>query len=75
VTPLLSNNPLVIGFHEWAAMARDLWQARTWRARLMHVVGPPGWRENVGAKTNPVLTTPREGEAAAFPQARGALGS
>src|SRR3954471_16531812 len=29
VTPLLSNNPLVIGFHEWAAMARDLWQART----------------------------------------------
>lgn len=44
VKPLRSNNPIVIAFHEWVAMARDLWHARTWRARLMHVIGPPGWR-------------------------------
>jgi sterol desaturase/sphingolipid hydroxylase (fatty acid hydroxylase superfamily) len=41
VTPLLSNNPLVIGFHEWAALGRDLWQARSWRERLACLIGPP----------------------------------
>jgi len=67
VTPLRSNNPLVIGFHEWAAMARDLWQARTWRERLMHVVGPPGWRADVADAASEVHASPamREGEAAA----------
>jgi sterol desaturase/sphingolipid hydroxylase (fatty acid hydroxylase superfamily) len=41
VTPLLSNNPLIIGFHEWAALARDLWQARSLRDGLACLVGPP----------------------------------
>ncbi len=44
VTPLLSNNPFFIAFHEWAALLRDLWRARTWRERLMCLVGPPGAR-------------------------------
>src|SRR5579871_6296191 len=30
VTPLLSNNPVIIAFHEWAALARDLWHAPSW---------------------------------------------
>ncbi|MCB1016217.1 MAG: sterol desaturase family protein [Acidimicrobiales bacterium] len=34
----------VIAFHEYAAIARDVRAARTWRARLGHVVGRPGWR-------------------------------
>jgi sterol desaturase/sphingolipid hydroxylase (fatty acid hydroxylase superfamily) len=41
VKPLLSNNPLVIGFHEWAALLRDAWRARSWRERLMCIIGPP----------------------------------
>jgi sterol desaturase/sphingolipid hydroxylase (fatty acid hydroxylase superfamily) len=41
VKPLLSNNPLVIGFHEWAALLRDTWRARSWRERLMCLIGPP----------------------------------
>jgi sterol desaturase/sphingolipid hydroxylase (fatty acid hydroxylase superfamily) len=41
VTPLLSNNPFIIGFHEWAALARDLWHARSWRERLACLFGPP----------------------------------
>jgi hypothetical protein len=41
VTPLLSNNPLIIGFHEWAALARDLWRAPSWRERLACIAGPP----------------------------------
>jgi sterol desaturase/sphingolipid hydroxylase (fatty acid hydroxylase superfamily) len=68
VTPLRSNNPLVIGFHEWAAMARDLWHARTWRERLMHVVGPPGWRAEAKNQATEAHVSPamREGEAAAL---------
>jgi sterol desaturase/sphingolipid hydroxylase (fatty acid hydroxylase superfamily) len=42
VTPLRSNNPVIIAFHEWAALARDIWRARSWRERLMCVIGPPG---------------------------------
>ncbi len=44
VTPLRSNNPVVIAFHEWAAMIRDIRRAGSWRERLMCVIGPPGWR-------------------------------
>ena len=44
VKPLLSNNPLVINIFEWRALARDLWQARSWRERWQYLFGPPGWR-------------------------------
>lgn len=43
VHPLWSNNPLRIAFNEWIAMARDVMTAKTWRARFMHMFGPPGW--------------------------------
>jgi sterol desaturase/sphingolipid hydroxylase (fatty acid hydroxylase superfamily) len=39
-----SFNPLVIIFHEYLAMARDVARAPGWRARLSHVVRGPGWR-------------------------------
>lgn len=42
VTPLRSNNPIIIGFHEWAALLRDLWRARTFREGIACIVGPPG---------------------------------
>jgi hypothetical protein len=41
VTPLRSNNPLIIALHAWAALARDLWRARSWRERLACLIGPP----------------------------------
>jgi len=44
VTPLLSNNPFVINFHEWRALGQDLRRARSWRERFHHLFGPPGWR-------------------------------
>ncbi len=37
-------NPLRIAFHEWAAIVRDLWAARSWREALGVIFGPPGWR-------------------------------
>lgn len=44
VKPLRSNNPLVINAHEWLALGRDLWRARSWRERALYLFGPPGWR-------------------------------
>src|SRR5215467_7473590 len=44
VQPLRSNNPVFIAFHEWIALARDLWHARSWRDRWWYLAGPPGWQ-------------------------------
>lgn len=41
-TPLRTHNPLRIALHEWGNLGRDLWGARSWRARLRTVFGPPG---------------------------------
>lgn len=40
-TPLRTHNPLRIALHEWGNLGRDLWGARSWRARLRTVFGPP----------------------------------
>ncbi len=36
-------NPFRLQYHEYGAIARDVRAARTWRARLGYLVGPPGW--------------------------------
>lgn len=41
VAPLRSNNPIIVAFHEWAALARDLWRSRSWHDRLACLIGPP----------------------------------
>ncbi|MGF6415747.1 sterol desaturase family protein [Paraburkholderia sp. MM5482-R1] len=45
VHPIGSNNPLRLSLHEWVAMARDVWNAKTLRGCVGYVFGPPGWRE------------------------------
>jgi len=52
VKPLYSNNPIIIAFHEWTAMARDIWQSRSWRERFACLIGPPG-----GDPARPVATS------------------
>lgn len=53
VKPLTSYNPIYIAFHEWIALARDVWQAWHWRDRLGFLVMPPGWRpDGQGATTD-----------------------
>lgn len=54
VKPLLSNNPLIIGFHEWTALLRDAWRARSWRERLLCVIGPPDAHPDAGNAQAPV---------------------
>ena len=39
--PLTTYNPIRIALHEWLAMARDVFAARGWRARMTAVFGPP----------------------------------
>lgn len=36
-------NPLIISFHEWIGMARDLVGAKSPRDALGYLFGPPGW--------------------------------
>jgi sterol desaturase/sphingolipid hydroxylase (fatty acid hydroxylase superfamily) len=38
-------NPVVVNFHEFAAMVRDIWRAKTWRGRVGYLLAPPGWVE------------------------------
>jgi sterol desaturase/sphingolipid hydroxylase (fatty acid hydroxylase superfamily) len=50
-----SYNPVVIAFHEWQAIFRDVCQARTWRGRLGYLFARPGWREDGTGETAPDL--------------------
>lgn len=38
-----SHNPLVIAFHEWWALVKDVASARSSREALHYAFGPPGW--------------------------------
>jgi len=40
--PPPSQNPLRLSLHEWERVARDVWRAGTWRARLRAAFGPVG---------------------------------
>jgi sterol desaturase/sphingolipid hydroxylase (fatty acid hydroxylase superfamily) len=37
-------NPIRIGYHEFADIARDVRRARSWRDRLGYVFRRPGWQ-------------------------------
>ncbi len=48
-------NPLVISFHEWFAIARDLLSAKSWRERLGYAFGPPGWSPDASRLTSAAI--------------------
>jgi sterol desaturase/sphingolipid hydroxylase (fatty acid hydroxylase superfamily) len=53
-------NPLRIAFHEWAAMGRDALRAHGWRARLGHLLAPPGWSPDRSSLTANQLRAQRD---------------
>jgi sterol desaturase/sphingolipid hydroxylase (fatty acid hydroxylase superfamily) len=50
-TDITTHNPLRIGFHEVAAIGRDLRRPATLGDRLKYMVFPPGWAPNGASKT------------------------
>ena len=42
-TNINTYNPVRIAFHEWADMARDVWNASGWRNKLRYAFGNPAW--------------------------------
>lgn len=54
-TNLETFHPVRIAFHEWVAIARDVAKARSLRAALGYVLGPPGWRPDGRGETSAVL--------------------
>ena len=64
-TNIASFDPVTIAFHEYAAIARDLRRATTWRARLGAVFAPPGWSADGSTLTSRELRrTLRQADAA-----------
>jgi sterol desaturase/sphingolipid hydroxylase (fatty acid hydroxylase superfamily) len=51
-------NPLRIGFHELAAIGRDVRRAPDLRAKLAYVLAPPGWSHDGSSKTARQLRAP-----------------
>jgi sterol desaturase/sphingolipid hydroxylase (fatty acid hydroxylase superfamily) len=50
-----SFNPLKIALHEPVSLIRDIRAATSWRARLGHLFGPPGWQPDGTGRTSAVI--------------------
>jgi sterol desaturase/sphingolipid hydroxylase (fatty acid hydroxylase superfamily) len=48
---LTTHHPVGIAFHEWSAMLRDAWRARSGRERLGFFLAPPGWSPDGSTRT------------------------
>ncbi len=55
VKNLASFNPLVIAFHEWLAMGRDLIRVRSPREVAGLLLAPPGWRPDGPGETTDAI--------------------
>jgi sterol desaturase/sphingolipid hydroxylase (fatty acid hydroxylase superfamily) len=51
VTPLYSNNPFKIAFHQFGPLFRDLLSSRSAREVVGYLFGPPGWRPDGNGTT------------------------
>ncbi len=50
VTQLGTFNPFRIAFHEWIAIARDVWRNPSYA--LQYIFGPPGWSHDGARRTS-----------------------
>ena len=51
-----THNPIKVNYHGVATLVRDIWRAKSWRARMGYLWRPPGWSETPAgaAKVNEV---------------------
>jgi len=64
VKNLPTFNPLWTATHEWVGIAKDVWNAPSWKARWMYVAGPPGWTPDGSRDTADVIRAAWEQEQA-----------
>ncbi|MEG3124519.1 sterol desaturase family protein [Sphingomonas sp. GB1N7] len=50
-----SFNLLWAAFHEWIGIAKDVWAAPDWRARLNYMIKPPGWSHDGSRDTSEII--------------------
>ncbi|MFN8183383.1 MAG: sterol desaturase family protein [Candidatus Nanopelagicales bacterium] len=58
-----THNPVKVAWHEFAAIARDVAAAQSWRDRWLHVFGSPGWTPAAPDYTAPDSSTRRSSSA------------
>ena len=55
VHQLGSFNVLWAALHEWAGIARDVWTAPGWRAKLNYMIREPGWSHDGSRETSATI--------------------
>jgi sterol desaturase/sphingolipid hydroxylase (fatty acid hydroxylase superfamily) len=55
VKDLGSFNILWAATHEWVGIAKDVWQAPNWSARLNYMIRPPGWSHDGSRDTSETI--------------------
>jgi sterol desaturase/sphingolipid hydroxylase (fatty acid hydroxylase superfamily) len=55
VKNLGSFNILWAATHEWIGIAKDVWHAPDWRARLNYMIRPPGWSHDGSRDTSETI--------------------
>jgi len=55
INNLRTYNPLVIAFHEWRSIFRDLRRARRGRDVMGYLFGPPGWSPDGSRQTTQMI--------------------
>ncbi|PCI61510.1 MAG: C-5 sterol desaturase [Kordiimonadales bacterium] len=55
VTDLGTFNPLRVAFHEWVGIFKDIATAKTWRARVLFLIAPPGWTPDGSRMTSDMI--------------------
>lgn len=48
-------NPLTVSLHEWWGILKDLWTAKSWRARALFLLAPPGWSPDGSRETTDTI--------------------
>jgi sterol desaturase/sphingolipid hydroxylase (fatty acid hydroxylase superfamily) len=50
-----SFNLIWAAFHEWIGIARDVWAAPGWRAKIGYMIMPPGWSHDGSRDTSEII--------------------
>ncbi|WP_374764593.1 sterol desaturase family protein [Yunchengibacter salinarum] len=55
VRDIATFNPIRVAFHEWLGIFKDMASAESLKARLMFLLGPPGWTPDGSRQTSDMI--------------------